>query len=188
MLGCLVNCFSCDVLHVCQNMNNFSWVFSSRLPAALSYLLLFHLAAGRARSPWKGREDGSGGACAPRHAKQCPFALGSTHLHLGGGCFCLLDLLLFLFPSAPWAGKQGRKQLTVRNVSYGRSPGFVPLWFMSAFNCCVGNEESLQRELAVTQGGGPVELAGLRGAKGLQCKLGLVRDLFMYLRSSWVLL
>lgn len=105
MLGCLVNCFSCDVLHVCQNMNNVSWVFSSSLPAALSYLSLFYLAAGRARSPWKGREDGSGGACAPRHAKQCPFALGSTHLHLGGGCFCHLDLLLFPLSFCSLSGK-----------------------------------------------------------------------------------
>lgn len=59
-------------------------------------------------------------------------------------------------------------------VVFGHSPGFVPLWFMSARDCCVSNEESLQKELDVTQGGAPAEMAGLRGAKGLQCKLCLM--------------
>jgi len=35
-------------------------------------------------------------------------------------------------------------------VLFGCSLGFVPLWFMSARDCCVSTEESLQKDLDIT--------------------------------------
>lgn len=160
-------------------MNNLCSVFSSSLPAASCYLSLFHLAACKARCPWEGRKDGSGGACAsPPVKQQCPFALGSLHLQW-------VDF--FAFPSSLLLLEQDHKDISSSwyemVVVLGHSLRAVSLCFMSAQDCYLGREDSLQNK-GVIEGGAPAELTGLRSAKGLQCSLCPVWDLFVYLQSS----
>lgn len=150
----LVNCFSCDVLHVCQNKNDVGSVFSLSLPAGPHNLPLFLFACYQGKVSLR-REGGWLWWCMCSSSsktaelvclEQPPFGVGAVLATWTSG--------FSLFTPAPWAWKERTKEAHgMWLLSYCHSLGSVPLWFMNAWDCWAGNEESLQRDLGVSEGG-----------------------------------